>query len=155
MSQTANKNEIQNYIVDSKYALLTYVRSDLSPISRTIGSYATDGENLFFSTGKESAKVDEIEKNKRVSFFFEHDNQAPESWKSLLLIGDAEPITVGSTDYEKAIERLGAKSPRFRERIAKGDLDSAIIYKVKTSELEYLDRSKGKGPAHKIVAGNK
>ncbi|MEI8102545.1 MAG: pyridoxamine 5'-phosphate oxidase family protein [Chlorobium sp.] len=155
MSQTANKNEIQSYIVDSKYALLTYVRSDLSPISRTIGSYAPDGENLFFSTGKESAKVDEIEKNKRVSFFFEHDNQAPESWKSLLLIGDAEPITVGSTDYEKAIERLGAKSPRFRERIAKGDLDSAIIYKVKTSELEYLDRSKGKGPAQKIVAGNK
>ncbi len=155
MSQTANKNEIQNYIVDSKYALLTYVRSDLSPISRTIGSYAPDGENLFFSTGKESAKVDEIEKNKRVSFFFEHDNQTPESWKSLLLIGDAEPLTVGSNDYAKAIDRLGAKSPRFRERIAKGDLDSAIIYKVKTSELEYLDRSKGKGPAQKIVAGNK
>jgi pyridoxamine 5'-phosphate oxidase len=151
MSQTASKSEIQTYIVDSKYALLTYVRSDLSPISRTIGSYSPDGEDLFFSTSKESAKVKEIEKNKRVSFFFEHDNQAPESWKSLLLIGDAEPLSVGSTDYEKAVERLGAKSPRFRERIAKGDLDSAIIYKVKTSELEYLDRSKGNGKLQKIV----
>ncbi len=75
--------------------------------------------------------------------------------QQFLLIGDAEPLTVGSNDYAKAIDRLGAKSPRFRERIAKGDLDSAIIYKVKTSELEYLDRSKGKGPAQKIVAGNK
>jgi nitroimidazol reductase NimA-like FMN-containing flavoprotein (pyridoxamine 5'-phosphate oxidase superfamily) len=155
MSQAAARTEIDTYIVDSRYALLTYVRSDFSPISRTIGSFAPDGENLFFSTGKESAKVREIEKNKRVSFYFEHDNQVPENWKSLLLIGDAEPLTAGSTEYEKAIERLGAKSPRFRERIAKGDLDSTVIYKVKTSELEYLDRSKGKGPAQKIAAGNK
>ncbi len=151
MSQTASKSEIQTYIADSKYALLTYVRGDLSPISRTIGSYAPDGEDLFFSTGKESAKVEEIKKNKRVSFFFEHDNQAPESWKSLLLIGNAEQVTAGSTDYEKAVERLGAKSPRFRERIAKGDLDSAAIYRIKTSELEYLDRSKGNGKLQKIV----
>jgi pyridoxamine 5'-phosphate oxidase len=151
MSQTASASEIQTYIVDSKYALLTYVRRDLSPISRTIGSFAPDGDNLFFSTGKESSKVEEIEKNRRVSFFFEHDNQAPESWKSLLLIGDAEPLIAGSTDYGKAVERLGAKSPRFRERIAKGDLDSAVIYKVKTSELEYLDRSKGNGKLQKNV----
>lgn len=151
MSQSEIQTEILKYLLDSKYALLTYVRSDLSPISRTIGSFAPDEENLFFSTGKESAKVEEIEKNRRVSFFFEHDNQASESWKSLLLIGDAVPLSVGSTDYDKAVERLGAKSPRFRERIAKGDLGSAIIYKVHTSELDYVDRSKGSGALRKIV----
>jgi pyridoxamine 5'-phosphate oxidase len=151
MSQSEIQTEILKYILDAKHALLTYVRSDLSPISRTMGSFAPDGENLFFSTGKESSKVREIEKNKRVSFFFEHDNQAPESWKSLLLIGNAEQVSVGSTDYEKAVDRLGAKSPRFRERIAKGELGSAAIYRIKTSELEYVDRSKGNGPLRKIV----
>ncbi|NMW19722.1 MAG: hypothetical protein HKK66_12030 [Chlorobiaceae bacterium] len=151
MSHSEIKTEILKYILDAKYGLLNYVRSDQSPISRTIGSFAPDGENLFFSTGKESSKVREIEKNNRVSFFFEHDNQAPESWKSLLLIGNAELVTLGSTDYDQAVERLGTKSPRFRERIAKGDLGSAAIYRIKTSEFEYLDRSKGIGPLQKIV----
>ncbi|NMW22544.1 MAG: pyridoxamine 5'-phosphate oxidase family protein [Chlorobiaceae bacterium] len=151
MSHSEVKTEILKYILDAKYGLLNYVRSDQSPISRTIGSFAPDGENLFFSTGKESSKVREIEKNNRVSFFFEHDNQAPESWKSLLLIGDAEPVSVGSAVYDTAVERLGAKSPRFRERIAKGDLANAVIYRIKTSELEYLNRSNGNTPLQKIA----
>ena len=150
MSQTENKTEIYKYILASRYALLNYVRHDLTPVSRAIGSFAPDGDDLFFSTGKESAKVQEINKNKRVSFYFEHDNQVQENWKSVLLIGDAEPVSVGSSDYNKAIERLGDKSPRFRERVAKGDLDSAVIYRINTSELEYLDRSKGYGPPLKI-----
>ena len=150
MSQADNKSEIQQYILDSKYALLNYVRHDLTPVSRAIGSFAPDGDDLFFSTGKESSKVKEINNNKRVSFYFEHDNQVLENWKSVLLIGDAEPVSVGSFDYNKAIERLGAKSPRFRERVVKGDLESAVIYRINTSELEYLDRSKGYGPPLKI-----
>jgi len=150
MSQAENHAEIQRYIQDSKYALLNYVRRDLTPVSRAIGSFALDGFDLFFSTGKETSKVQEIAHNKRVSFYFEHDNQVLERWKSVLLIGDAEQVSVGSVDYDKAIERLGAKSPRFRERVEKGDLDSAVIYRIKTRELEYLDRSKGYGPPQKI-----
>ena len=151
MSHPENYSEILNYIQESKFALLTYVRSDLTPVSRAMGSFAPDGENLYFSTGKESAKVREIEKNKRVSFYFEHDNQTPENWKSVLLIGDAEQVNSASTDYATALERLGAKSPRFKERIVKGDLDSAVIYRLGTREVEYLDRSKGYGPPLKIV----
>jgi nitroimidazol reductase NimA-like FMN-containing flavoprotein (pyridoxamine 5'-phosphate oxidase superfamily) len=151
MSQTESQAEILKYIQDSKVALLTYVRNDLTPVSRAMGSYAPDGLNLYFSTGKSAAKVQEIEKNRRVSFYFEHDNQATESWKSVLLIGDAEQVRAGSTDYATALDRLGAKSPRFRERIAKNELDSAAIYRINTRELEYLDRSKGNGPTQKIV----
>lgn len=150
MSETVNFTEIWEYILGSKYALLTYVRGDLTPVSRAMGSFASDGENLYFSTGKDTAKVQEIEKNRRVSFYFEHDNQPPEIWKSVLLIGDAEQVSAGAPDYATALERLGAKSPRFRERIAKGDLDSAAIYRINTREVEYLDRSKGNGPAQKI-----
>ncbi|MEI6757931.1 MAG: hypothetical protein FDX18_11090 [Chlorobium sp.] len=151
MSNTESQSEILQYILDTKHALLTYVRSDLAPVSRAIGSFAPDGEDLFFSTSKESAKVKEIEKNRRVSFYFQHDNQAPERWTSLLLIGDAEPLSPGSADYGKAVERLGAKSPRFRERIATNDLGSAVIYKIRTTQFEYLDRSKASGPARKIA----
>ncbi len=151
MSHSESKSEILNYILDSKYAVLNYLRSDLTPISRAMGSFAPDGDDLYFSTTKESAKVQEIEQNKRVSFYFEHDNQAVENWKSLLLIGDAEPVSVDSTDYGAALELLGDKSPRFRERVAKGELQNALIYRITTRELEYLDRSKGYGAAEKIV----
>ena len=151
MSETENYSEIWNYILDAKYALLTYVRSDLTPVSRAMGSFAPDGANLYFSTGKDTAKVPEIEKNRRVSFYFEHDNQQPDTWRSVLLIGDADQVNADSMDYATALERLGAKSPRFRERIAKGDLASAAIYRITTREVEYLDRSKGNGPTQRII----
>ena len=151
MSEAANYGEILNYILESRFALLTYVRGDLTPVSRAMGSFAPHGADLYFSTARESAKVGEIEKNRRVSFYFEHDNQAPESWKSVLLIGDAEEVRGGSPDYATALDSLGARSPRFRERIAKGDLESAVIYRIVTREIEYLDRSKGHGPARRIA----
>ncbi len=151
MSETDNRGEILTYIQESRFALLTYVRGDLTPVSRPMGSFAPDGADLYFSTSRGSAKVEEIGRNRRVSFYFEHDNQAPESWKSVLLIGDAEEVGNGSPDYATALERLGARSPRFRERIAKGELESAVIYKIVTREIEYLDRSQGYGPARRIA----
>jgi nitroimidazol reductase NimA-like FMN-containing flavoprotein (pyridoxamine 5'-phosphate oxidase superfamily) len=150
MSQPENQSDILNYIQETRFSLLTYVRSDLTPVSRAIGSFALDGTGLFFSTGKENAKVREIENHKRVSFYFEHDNQNPASWKSVLLIGDAEQVNAGSATYDNAVARLSAKSPRFRERIANGERESVAIYRINTSEFEYLDRSKGNGPARKI-----
>lgn len=151
MSEVQNHDEIVSYIQGTKVALLTYLRSDLTPVTRAIGSFAADDSDLFFSTGKETAKVSEIEKNKRVSFYIEQANQTPDTWKSVLLIGDAEPLKTGSVDYATALLRLGAKSPRFKERIEKGDLDSAAIYKITTREIEYLDRSSGYAGARKIA----
>ncbi|NTW68844.1 MAG: hypothetical protein HGB23_03220 [Chlorobiaceae bacterium] len=153
MSNEENKKEILQYILDSKFALLNYVRQDLTPLSRAIGSFAPDGDDLYFSSSKESAKIGEIANNKRVSFYFEHDNQELENWKSLLLIGDAEPLSHGSSDFEKAVERIGARNPRFRERVANGDTANIVLYRISTRELEYLDRSKGNIPARKLVVG--
>jgi len=151
MSNEENKNEILQYILDSKFALLNYVRQDLTPLSRAIGSFAPDGDDLYFSSSKESAKIGAIAKHQRVSFYFEHDNQELESWKSLLLIGDAEPLAYGSSDFDKAVDRIGARNPRFRERVAKGDSVNIVLYRISTSELEYLDRSKGNIPTRKLV----
>lgn len=137
--------EILDYIAASKFGLLTYVRSDSAPISRAMGSFAPDGINLFFSTGADSAKVREIAGNGRVSFYFEQDGQAPENWKSVLLIGDAE-LLEGGDSYGAAVNLLAAKSPRFRERVEKDELAGAAIYRINTREVQFLDRSKGYGP---------
>ena len=151
MSEATTKDEILQYILESKYAALSYVRQDLAPVTRAMGSFAPLGNDLFFSTGKDTAKVREIAHNRRVSFYFEHDNQAAETWKSVLLIGDAHEVHSGGAEYDAAIQRLSAKSPRFRELVTKGDLENAAIYKVSVAELEYLDRSKGYGPPRRIL----
>jgi nitroimidazol reductase NimA-like FMN-containing flavoprotein (pyridoxamine 5'-phosphate oxidase superfamily) len=151
MSEATIEAEILQYILDSKHAVLTYVRGDLAPVSRAMGSFAPDGSDLFFSTGKDSAKVGEIERNKTVSFYFEHDNQAAQAWKSVLLIGEARQVHSGEKGYDSAIQSLSAKSPRFRERVAKGDLGNAAIYKVTAAEVEFLDRSKGYGPPQRLL----
>jgi nitroimidazol reductase NimA-like FMN-containing flavoprotein (pyridoxamine 5'-phosphate oxidase superfamily) len=145
-----NYTEILEYITASKFGLLTYVRSDRTPISRAMGSFAPDGINLYFSTARDSGKVSEIQKNGRVSFYFEHDGQAPERWKSVLLIGDVELLESGDS-YSAAVNGLADKSPRFRERVEKGDLSSAAVYKVNTREIQFLDRSKGYGPPVTVI----
>lgn len=150
MSDGRNYAEILDYIASSKTGVLTYVREDLAPVSRAMGSFTPDGIDLIFSTRKVAAKVREITRNKRVSFFFEHENQTADAWMNVLLIGDAEHVT-DESDLAAAVERLSARSPRFRERIAQGELRNTAIFRVRTKEVEYLDRSKGYGFVQKIV----
>lgn len=151
MSETTTKAEILQYILESKHAVLTYLRRDLAPVTRAMGSFAPFGNAFFFSTGKDAAKVEEIGRNPRVSFYFQHENQKLEDWKSVLLIGEAEQVEPGGKGYDDAVRSLSAKSPRFRERVAGGDLGNAAIYKVAVRELQYLDRSKGYGPPQVLL----
>jgi pyridoxamine 5'-phosphate oxidase len=148
-SQPIIAEEISNYIQQTKFAVLTYVRHDLTPISRAMGSFALDGNDLIFSTRRDAGKVGEIGRHRRVSFFFEHDNQAPDTWKNVLLIGEAEPVT-GGPDLDTAVAQLSARSPRFRERAARGELSDTAIFRIRTREIEYLDRSAGYGAVQKI-----
>ncbi|KAF0219095.1 MAG: putative stress protein [Geobacteraceae bacterium] len=142
------KGEVLDYIGRSKFAVLTYVREDLAPVSRAMGSFAPDGLDLYFSTRKDAPKVQEIDRHRNVSFFFEHDNQALETWKNVLLIGEAEQLEQGDK-LDRAVLLLGNRNPRFKERVANGELQNTAIFRIRTKEIEYLDRSKGNGSVKK------
>jgi nitroimidazol reductase NimA-like FMN-containing flavoprotein (pyridoxamine 5'-phosphate oxidase superfamily) len=144
-------DEILAYITATKFGVLNYVRSDLAPVARAMGSFASDGLDIYFSTGRDSAKVGEIALNKRVSFYFQHDNQAAETWKSVLVIGDAELLNSDDAGFDTAVSSLSAKSPRFRARVENGDLASAAVYRLVTREIQFLDRSTGYGPPRIVV----
>ncbi len=152
MSDVENLAEISQYIRDSRYAVLNYVREDLSPISRTIGSFALDGDDLFFSTGKDAAKVREIGNHPRLSVHFEREGQELESWKSVLLVGDAEQASSGTSGHEHAVSLLSAKSPRFRERVERGDLAGIVIHRIRIREFQFLDFSKSPVPLRLTVS---
>ena len=149
MSDKQFEEEVREYISTTRFAILSYVREDRVPVPRSMCSFVPDGLDIYFSTPKVTAKVKEIGINKRVSFFFEHDNQALDSWKSVLLIGEAEQVEQ-EPELSKAVGLLSGRNPRFKERVAKGELPNTAIFKIRTREVEYLDYSKGPGFVQKF-----
>jgi len=147
MSQNELLSEALDYAKNTRFATLNYVRQDNAPVSRAIGSFAFDGSKVVFSTQKDAAKVSAIKLNKRISFFFEHDNQELASWKSVLALGSAE-IVEEKQEKDRIAAILALRNPRFKERIDKGELDKVALFSLKTEEVQYLDRSNG-------PAGNK
>jgi pyridoxamine 5'-phosphate oxidase len=152
MSNTETLSEIHGYIRGNRYAALIYMREDLSPIARAIGSFVYDGGNLYFSTGRESAKIKEIARHPRVSILFEQEGQLLETWKSVLLVGDASELQAGTDEYAHVVSLISEKSPRFRERAERGELSSAVIFRIRGQEYQFLDYSRSNVP-QRIVVG--
>lgn len=150
MSQEQWREEVAEYIDKTRFAVLAYVRNDEAPVLRSMGSFVASGLDLYFSTRKDAPKVKEIDERKRISFFFEHESQELGQWRNVLLIGDALRVGCGA-ELEKAVELLSSRNPRFKERIAKGELANTQIFKLKTSDIEYLDYGKGVGHVQKIT----
>lgn len=149
MSTQNPKNEIDEYIRDLPFVALAYVRADGTPVQRTLGSFVRHESSVFFSTRSDAAKVREIERNPRVSLLFETENQQLSAWKNVLLIGKALPVTTDS-ELKQAVELLGARRPRFKERIEKEGLKSTRLFRFEAEEIEFLDYAKDPGHRDKI-----
>jgi uncharacterized pyridoxamine 5'-phosphate oxidase family protein len=137
---------ILEYIKQTKWATLTTVREDGAPVSRAMGSFAPDGWNIFFSTPKKAGKVRHIAGNNLVNFFFQHENQELATFKNVAVIGRAEEVT-GEAEYQRAVQLLSARSPRFKTRAERGELKETALYLVRITEIKYLDYTRGIGPA--------
>jgi len=154
MSNAPLHREVADYIDATTFAVLAYVRNDQAPVLRAMGSFVSSGLDIYFSTRKDAAKVQEISQHPRISFFFEHDNQELSAWRNVLLVGHAERIETG-VELQRAVDLLSSRNPRFRERIAQGDLPNTQIFKLKTEEVEYLDYGQGLGHVQKVVLDKK
>jgi general stress protein 26 len=144
------KSEITDYANSARFANLAYIRHDGSPVLRTVGSFALAGYDVIFSTKKEAAKVRDISENNKVSFYFEHDGQQLPLWKSALFIGEAHKVEE-ARELDWAIGILSDRNPRFKDRIAKGELPNIQLFKVHTRDIEYIDYSKGAGHVEKFT----
>jgi general stress protein 26 len=144
------KSEITGYANAARFANLAYIRHDGSPVLRTLGSFAVAGYDVIFSTKKEAAKVREISENNKVSFYFEHEGQQLPTWKSALFIGEAHKVE-DARELDWAVGILSDRNPRFKDRIAKGELPNIQLFKVNTRDIEYIDYSKGAGHIEKFT----
>jgi pyridoxamine 5'-phosphate oxidase len=137
---------VLEYIKQTRWATLTTVREDGAPVSRTIGGFAPDGLNIFFSTSKKSGKNRHIARNKLVSFHFQHENQELAAFKNLVVIGQIEAVSIYA-DYQRAVDLLSVRSPRFKARIELGETEDLALYLVRAKEIKYLNFANGVGPA--------
>ena len=149
MSTQNLKSEIDEYVNGVPFLALAYVRSDGTPVQRTLGSFVRHESTVFFPTRIDAAKVRDIESNPRVSLLFEAENQQLAAWKNVLLIGKALPVTTDS-ELKQATELLGARRPRFKERIEKEGLKNTRLFRFEAEEIEFLDYAKGAGHREKI-----
>jgi pyridoxamine 5'-phosphate oxidase len=148
-SQCLNNEEVlgkvKEYINQTKWIVLSTVTQDKVPVSRTMASVVNDGLNLYFSTGKNTAKVGQIASNPNVTLLFQHEEQELSNFKNVAYTGRAERIE-SEKDLARAIELLSNRSPRFKARVEKGQLGETAIFKVEPVSIKYLDYSQGVGP---------
>lgn len=137
--------KVKEYIKSTKYATLGYVSKEGTPSLRAMGSFTNDELDLYFSSGKNAAKVSNIEVNPTISFLFQHEGQELTSFKSVTYVGKASLIK-DEEELKKAVSLLGEKNPRFKERAEKGQLSETAIFKVVPQNIQYLDYSNGIGP---------
>lgn len=148
------QDSIAPYVQGIPFGVLAYVRADQTPIQRSLGSFAVDGADVFFSTRTEAAKVHDLEARPRASFFLEADGQQLAEWKNILFLGRTEPV-VEAQELAHGVAVLSARNPRFKERVAKNGLDGTRIFRLHTDAVELLDYAKGFGFSEKlaVVAG--
>jgi nitroimidazol reductase NimA-like FMN-containing flavoprotein (pyridoxamine 5'-phosphate oxidase superfamily) len=148
------QDSIAPYVQGIPFGVLAYVRGDQTPIQRSLGSFALDGADVFFSTRAEAAKVQDLLARPRASFFLEADGQQLAEWKNILFQGRAEPVE-DSQELAHGVALLSARNPRFKERISQNGLAGTRIFRLRTDAVELLDYAKGFGFSEKIavVAG--
>lgn len=141
------KPEIVEYIEKTPLAVLATVKSDGTPVVRTMGAFAqtNGGTTVYFVTVPQAEKTRQIEGNNKVSFLFQQEGQQLAEFRNVALIGKAAKVTA-DPELNLAAKLISARSPYVKERIEKEGLAIFSVYKVIASEVKFLDYRKGIGP---------
>jgi len=141
-----NTNSLHEYLNQTKFIVLATTSNGQVPTVRTLASFAVDELTTYFSTGKQTDKVQQIKSNPQVSILFQHENQEISSFYNATIAGKATEITA-ETERQKAINLLSNRSPKFKERVEKGEIANNTFFRIDPQEIKILDFSKGVGPS--------
>lgn len=139
------KNEIEKYLVDTKYIVLATVNKNNAPALRVMGAFGVDEYTFYYSTKGSAAKVKHTTNNPQVSALFQHENQDAAQFINVSIQGKAVQLS-SKEEIDKGIEVIGNRSAKFKERVAKNGLENNVLYRVDPQEIKVLDRRKGAGP---------
>jgi nitroimidazol reductase NimA-like FMN-containing flavoprotein (pyridoxamine 5'-phosphate oxidase superfamily) len=118
--------------------------SEEGPVVRSLGSWGLEGQTVYFSTARTSDKVSQLAGDPRVSLQLLEEGQEIGTLRNLVVDGSAKELR-SDDERAPAIDTIGKRNPRFKERAAKGELGGNAIFAVKASKIKILDFSKGPG----------
>jgi nitroimidazol reductase NimA-like FMN-containing flavoprotein (pyridoxamine 5'-phosphate oxidase superfamily) len=152
MSTQPDLQDALNYIRETRFAQLNYIRQDGTPVSRTLGSVTVDGKDIIFSTRSASNKTSALKIYSKASLFFEKDAQEPTKWKNVLISGTAEEVT-DPAEKLKTVQLLSTRNQRLiplRDALLNGELDNkelleTALFRLNSDELQFLNREKQPG----------
>lgn len=148
--------DLSNELVESLTGGVRFISlattSDDGPVVRSLGSWAIRGTTLYFSTSRSSAKVAQLARDPRVSAQLLPEGQEIAKLHNLVINGAAQLLDGAARNA--AIQAIGAKNPRFKERAEKGQLGDSVVYGVQAKQVKVLDFSKGLGTAALSVFEN-
>jgi nitroimidazol reductase NimA-like FMN-containing flavoprotein (pyridoxamine 5'-phosphate oxidase superfamily) len=139
------KKEIEKYLTETKLIVLATVNEDNAPALRVLGAFGVDGYSFYYSTKGGAAKVKHTEKNPQVNALFQHENQDPTQFINVSIQGKAVQLSA-KEEIEKAVQVIGGRSVKFKERVAQHGLENNVLYRVDPKEVKVLDRRNGAGP---------
>jgi uncharacterized pyridoxamine 5'-phosphate oxidase family protein len=130
-----------SYIENSSCALLITVGEENKPFVRYIGPFVNNGLDIFFMTLITSQKVKHIDNNPFVTLYFQNPVQTKEEFKSIAITGKAARVPEGN-EFNGVLEKMGRKSPGFKNYISSEGFTSWTIYKITATTLQCTDFSK-------------
>lgn len=140
--------DAEDYIASTKTVILGTANKEGVPSLRTLASFANDGLVIYLSTSKGSGKVEQLKENPNAVLLFQQEGQELPKFRNVTLTGSIATVcSKCGEEYARAVKLLSDRSPRFRERAEKGQLDGNVILKLTPTRLKLLDFSKGAGPA--------
>ncbi len=138
------RERIMEYLEKTRFIVLGTVWQG-KPELRTIASFGMEGFCPVFSTHKATSKARQMRVNPHVSLLFEHENQKLRTFVNITISGIARRVD-DSSDQKRIIEIIGARSPGFLDRAARGDLVEQVFFRVEPVELKILDFSISPSP---------
>ncbi|MCD7981421.1 MAG: pyridoxamine 5'-phosphate oxidase family protein [Clostridiales bacterium] len=130
MNMAWNREEIINYIKDSRSLVLATVDENGFAQLRSIGGYGADGLQVYFGTAKTSGKVKQIEQNPHVALLFQHEGQQVP--KNVTLYGTA--AVLGEEEFESGAAVIRERRPQIAFQ-----KEESNLYRVDVEKVKILD----------------
>ena len=127
---------------NNRLASLATVGADGWPHCTMVG-FANEGVRLYFLIARRSQKMEDLERDGRISIAIGHDVIDPASIRALAIQARAKPV-VDEGERRSAMDRLYDRRPALRRLEEPSEEQSALIVGV-PEQIRLLDYSKGYG----------
>ncbi len=143
---SVENQEIAEYLTATKYIVLATVNEGDAPALRVLGAFGVKGFQFFYSTKKDTNKVQHTDQNPQVTALFQHENQNPAQFVNVSITGKAVRLT-NEIEIDEAVSVIGNRNAKFRENVRlNGIAANQYLYRVDPQEIRILDRRNGAGP---------